>query len=260
MTTTKTCPECEARHEVEDFGLSILEVMCPPCSAKEKATREKLAAQAHKNFIERAAASHLGFASWEVRQDLAELFPGALRDDLSKKIKTAIIDENTWLVCLKGLPGRGKTLKVTGCLRDLIRSRYDKPGTLTQFDNAEGLDLVGVSALELLGDIQSNYSESNKTQFLHGLKVETCKILVIDDLGREKASNDGKDVLAGILWKRHKNGLKTIVTTNEANIAKRYDEAIGSRFEGRRTLTITIEGQDYRKLTSEQREKLKAKA
>jgi len=80
-------------------------------------------------------------------------------------------------------------------------------------------------------------------------KVETAKLLVIDDLGRESTDWAGRE-LADLMELRHNRGLRTVATTNltRDQIFSRYGERLSSRLgDGSMSLLVDVLGVDLRK-------------
>lgn len=80
-------------------------------------------------------------------------------------------------------------------------------------------------------------------------KVESAKLLVIDDLGRESTDWAGRE-LADVLELRHNRGLRTVATTNltRDQVFARYGERLASRLnDARLAMLVDVLGADLRK-------------
>jgi DNA replication protein DnaC len=80
-------------------------------------------------------------------------------------------------------------------------------------------------------------------------KVETTKLLVIDDLGRESTDWAGREI-ADVIELRHNRGLRTVATTNltRDQVFARYGERLASRLnDSRLALLVDVLGPDLRK-------------
>lgn len=80
-------------------------------------------------------------------------------------------------------------------------------------------------------------------------KVETTKLLVIDDMGRESTDWAGRE-LADVMELRHNRGLRTVATTNltRDQVFARYGERLASRLnDSRLAMLVDVLGADLRK-------------
>lgn len=77
----------------------------------------------------------------------------------------------------------------------------------------QGVPVIFRTAMDMLGDIKRAYSgEVSESAVLNEYKQ--AKLLVIDDLGKERMTEWAAAVLYGIINARYENMLPTIVTTN----------------------------------------------
>ena len=104
----------------------------------------------------------------------------------------------------------------------------------------------------LLNDIKSTYSEKSNESTLGVLKtIESVDVLVLDDLGTEKASEWVSEILFSIINERYHERRQTIITSNYS--AKELEEHIGGE-TGRRIVSricsmceyVYIEEEDWR--------------
>ena len=122
-----------------------------------------------------------------------------------------------------GPPGRGKTTLANAIIQDIIRNVPAEvvgmgPGKAVSrpcyFTTYSGL-------LDLKGSIMENHNDNEELLF-NGILGESLddsynvRVLVLDDVGKEHASQSGwqRNLLHHVLRTRFNNGLPTIVTTN----------------------------------------------
>jgi DNA replication protein DnaC len=106
-----------------------------------------------------------------------------------------------WLL-LSGANGRGKTGLAVGAMRALAE---------------RGVGCAFVLVPDLLDGIRTTYGtrenfDANYDQLMGDLR--TVSLLVLDDLGKEKASDWATEKLFQVIGGRHANLKRTIVTTN----------------------------------------------
>ena len=119
-----------------------------------------------------------------------------------------------------GLPGRGKTFlancianEILSCQIPLLYKKYDK----------------------LIAQIQETYSSSENTSELIQL-ITNVDVLILDDLGVEKPSDDAGSKLYQIIDGRLAQGLPTVITSNFSlgELGNRYaDTMLGKRIASR---------------------------
>ena len=82
-------------------------------------------------------------------------------------------------------------------------------------------------------------------------RIETCDLLIIDDLGTEMPSNFVTSALYTIINTRNITGKKTIITSNltPKELGSRYSPAVMSRLEGD-FMSLRFVGKDIRRLKS----------
>lgn len=169
-----------------DFGRAI---DCPACSAFTTSKR-----------LERL----LGSLPELMRTWTLETFPC---DSQQQRDRVALMREwlddpsQPWLL-LSGANGRGKTGLAVGCMRALAE---------------RGIGCAFVLVPDLLDGIRTTYGsrenfEASYDQLMSDLR--TVSLLVLDDLGKEKASDWATEKLFQVISGRHANLKRTIVTTN----------------------------------------------
>lgn len=149
------------------------------------------------------------------------------------------ISTPTWGLLLSGAPGVGKSWLTAALLNYAFRSGIDQCFWIS----AQNLISAYYRKMEL-GDIINKLStlddntpelveKRERDQHLWWLRNE-CKVLVIDDLGRERETASGfvSGMLDEVIRTRVDNGLCTHITTNllltKGQIADRYGEPLES--------------------------------
>lgn len=144
---------------------------------------------------------------------------------------------------LEGTCGTGKTHLAVAIALKLIN---------------QGVPVICKTSIDLLADIKQSYeydSTVNEEEVLTAYK--TADLLIIDDLGKERATEWSVPILYRIINDRYENMLPTIITTNyntDSLIEKltvsgdrETAEAIISRFKGSASC-VTMAWGDYRRM------------
>lgn len=105
---------------------------------------------------------------------------------------------------LSGSVGTGKTLLASATLNQLAKN---------------GIPCLFTSANRIFCELKSTFKSNDRTEKDVLEKYKTAKILVIDDLGKEKASKWTNDVLFRLIDYRYAHGLGTVITTNHTPAA-----------------------------------------
>jgi DNA replication protein DnaC len=115
-----------------------------------------------------------------------------------------------------GRPGVGKTHLAVATLRGLLARGFD-----CRFENYPAL----------LRTIRNSYNpEVQSTEATVLAPVLRSEILLLDDLGAERATDWVLDTVYFILNERYERGLTTLVTTNCANLAPTMEEKPVDKF------------------------------
>ena len=143
---------------------------------------------------------------------------------------------------LEGTCGTGKTHLAVAISLELIN---------------HGIPVVCKTSIDLLADIKRSYEQDSTVSEEDVLSVyKTADLLVIDDLGKERATEWSVPILYSIINDRYEAMLPTIITTNynsdvlAEKLTVRGDretaDAIVSRFVGSADC-VTMAWRDYRK-------------
>ncbi|MBP5632491.1 MAG: ATP-binding protein [Clostridia bacterium] len=108
----------------------------------------------------------------------------------------------------------------------------------------------GIAAV--LDALQNRFFNSEESQELYENRrefIETCDVLIIDDLGVENVTDKRYESLISLIDRRTACGLKTVITSNYglAEIGNVYGERLASRFADRKnSLSLRLAGDDIR--------------
>jgi DNA replication protein DnaC len=225
------CPICQGLGVVQkdvpfghpDFSKPF---PCPQCMIYPKRVAEKLKrisqleALGDKTFQN----YHLGLESYSSDQNQA-----------FSSIKLVIEGylqnrQKAWLVMI-GPPGTGKTH-----LAAAIGRLYSEAG----------LNVILITAADLLDRLRSTYSAETKTTFEQDFQlVNTIDLLILDDLGAESQTNWAQEKIFQIINHRYSRRLDTIITTNV--VFEQFDERIASRLQDKELVEVlALNLPDYR--------------
>lgn len=114
---------------------------------------------------------------------------------------------------------------------------------------AQGYDVCYATALDLFDKLEKAKFNPTEENLRRAQELETCDLLIVDDLGTEFAGSFVIAALYGILNSRLLAEKSTIITTNLniGEIRQRYSPQIASRLDGEFTL-VPFVGTDIRKL------------
>lgn len=139
---------------------------------------------------------------------------------------------------LVGTFGTGKTQLAVGCMVELLKAGAVSPGHIHWRRTSR-----------LITSIQSRYSSGTVDEFLRPL--EDADLLILDDLGTEKGTDDALRILSDLIDARQ--GHPTIITANEPpdRIGLKFSDELGwgrirSRLGRREYRPILIQGADRR--------------
>ena len=149
----------------------------------------------------------------------------------SKRIQDAV--DCGFGLTLIGEPGRGKTHLAVAALKFMM-NRYD--GALPRFMPVTEL------FVELADRIKNDYTKESILS-----SYTNAPLLVLDDLGTEKRTDNALETFYLIIDRRYRNQKTTIITTNLswAQIEHTYDKRLASRL-AEVTKVLQIDGKDYR--------------
>jgi len=143
---------------------------------------------------------------------------------------------------LIGLVGTGKTHMASAIVNYVARLRHRVIKSFIKF----------VSVSELIDEIRNT---KNLSRYWSG--VNTCDLLVLDDLGAEYSTHWSKKMVQKIIDIRYKSKKATVITTNLSieGIKVEYEERTSSRICEMCTAAI-LEGDDYRLMMKNENELL----
>lgn len=212
----EVCPKC-GKHIFKKVTIlekeRIVKVMCECESAawNEKQRQEK--AQEKQMELKRLLSNSLmdkkfmdsTFENWDFNKGSKQMYELGKRYAANfKKCKS----EGLGLL-IYGQPGNGKTYMVSAIANELLK----------QF-----IPVVCVSISSLLSRIQQTYNKWGKeaeSDIIRGLC--NADLLIIDDLGTEKASDWSKSMIYNIVDSRYRSNLPLVITSNlDINPSERH--------------------------------------
>jgi DNA replication protein DnaC len=221
------CPGCG------ESGTGI-RVWCDKHAESETAKHNATEAKRHKEFLK------------SKRFECAR----ALRADLPREFKTVdlknlpvenqalitawLSDSQDWCLFFQGSVGTGKSYSAYSAL----------------IYAAENLDSYGqhtsvfhFSAMDLVAFLQEDYRQEEPKNFK---ALCDCDYLLIDDLGTERSTEDAIFQIMRVIYHRHSEIKKTIITTNEkiAALASKFHPRLTSRVMS--GTPIHLKGDDWR--------------
>ena len=131
-----------------------------------------------------------------------------------------------------GYTGLGKTF-LSACIASEVAQK--------------GCSIAYESAPDLFAKLEKNRFNPDETSRTECEKLDTCDLLIIDDLGTEMPGNFTTAALYALVNQRLLSGKAMLISTNLNNdeIAKRYSPQIASRLQGEFT-NLPFMGQDIR--------------
>ena len=174
------------------------------------------------------------------------------RDRTFERFEINAKNKSAYDICLnyvenfKGLSEKGNGLVMLGAVGS---GKTHLAASIANYIIAEHkIQVVFGSVVSLLGEIKATYSDDstiNETEILNELKK--TRLLIIDDLGKEKTSDWVSEIFYSIINYRYENYLPVIVTSNLTlkELAEKVGEATVSRLLGT-SRVIKFEGKDYR--------------
>jgi DNA replication protein DnaC len=129
-----------------------------------------------------------------------------------------------------GLTGRGKTTLAVAALGEAL---------------ACGLSGAFVTATGLIERLDEPHNE-HRTGYVH--RILGVRLLVLDDLGAEAASDRNRARIDWLATERHNSGRALIVTTNLSprDLAARYSDRVASRWAEACRTVVLAKGPDLR--------------
>ena len=144
---------------------------------------------------------------------------------------------------ITGKVGTGKTHLVAAIVDRLARLYARR--LFSKYYNYYEYPIIYVSAVELFSQIRASFNEHNTDEIME--KYENCNLLIIDDLGVEKASDFTVEYIYKIIDNRYCNLKPVIITSNltDDELKEKLSERIISRiYEMCKGIKLT--GKDYR--------------
>lgn len=122
----------------------------------------------------------------------------------------------------------------------------------------QGVPVICKTSIDLLASIKQSYERDSTVNEEDVIEAyNTVDLLVIDDLGKERATEWSVPILYRIINDRYENMLPTVITTNyntddlidklNASNDNEKAEAIISRFKGSASC-VTMAWEDYRRM------------
>ena len=162
---------------------------------------------------------HKDFGNYDytrLANDNPEKIFEAVKDFASNFIE--LWNENNWLI-LSGGCGVGKTHLAVGALKESARQRVAfkiNKSRSSWFKNGSRLanSFIFKSSSAIIHEIKGSYNASDSSEYETLTRYMNCQLLVLDDLGTERASEWQQEKLHLLLNHRYNEMLPTIITTN----------------------------------------------
>lgn len=140
-------------------------------------------------------------------------------------------NENNWLI-LSGGCGVGKTHLAVGALKESARQRVAfkiNKSRSSWFKNGSRLagSFIFKSSSAIIHEIKASYNANDLSEYETLTRYMNCQLLVLDDLGTERASEWQQEKLHLLLNHRYNEMLPTIITTNLG--INELNEQVGKR-------------------------------
>jgi len=146
------------------------------------------------------------------------------------KITDWLHDPLNWCLFLQGTVGSGKSYMAYSTVKQWLSE-----GQTTLFHAFSSMDLVHYMQKDYNGQGSDHYNELKKTH-----------LLLIDDLGTERSTEDSLFQVMRLIYSRHTEMKKTIITTNLSidDLASKFHPRLTSRIMG--GTPIVLKGKDRR--------------
>ena len=146
------------------------------------------------------------------------------------KIKTWINDGLDWCLFLQGDVGLGKSYMAYSTIKYALSEGFDD-------------SFRAFSSMDLVTYMQRDYDGSGSD---HYKELQEVSLLLIDDLGTERTTEDAQFQVMRLIYSRHTEMKKTIITTNLGidALAEKFHPRLTSRIMG--GTPIVLKGSDRR--------------
>jgi len=246
----KNCSHCKIEIEVADtiplMGIDISKygVICPACEI----VRDQKIADELREETERTRNKLVNKILKFAPKKAVETGKALPNGDLLTQLKKWFMGDE-WCFFLTGTVGTGKTTHACALIYGVLNNHFQFVDKLTKVDalahlNATPSDLIAITTTDLVADVQSTYSDQKINSEDIVAKYKSCKFLVLDDLGDEKEKEDAIDIITTVLFHRHREDLKTLITSNCRDVETKYGTRIASRLS--EAETFILDGNDMR--------------
>lgn len=220
------------------FGLQVIETC--PCKIEKLAREEQAEIKAG---TENLYKTYLRVAEVSPRNRLVQLDKLTPRDgqaeviELAKQLADNVWTANTGLYLIGGV-GCGKTMISAGIVNRALKNQAESASDERKRKFAyidESMDCTLnpvarlISTVELLGKIQSTFGSYDTQETID--KYKKVRLLVLDDIGAEKASEWVEARFYEIIDYRYNHLLPTVITSNltPSELSKKVGERIADR-------------------------------
>lgn len=239
------CPDCD--QEMSQGGISkamsdangwegpyAWNCITAECVSLKLAVRQQNTDQAFKEKVEsNDYLLQYGVGKGHIECTFENFVPKAKRESL-KDVYGKFLVDSKMNILMKGKTGTGKTHIAVAFLREIIKKKVTS------------CELKNVS--ELMMSLRNTFNSTGRTETEKDMvdRYTGIKLLILDDMGSEKATDYVETIFYNILNRRLNDQRRTIITTNLS--LKEVGDLYGARIQSRLTAYHSVEftGKDWR--------------
>ena len=237
--SARHCGTCGSALEVviNPITLSVA-IYCPDCYEKEEREKELIEIETFKSSISERIEVYLR------KRGVPKRFLKARISDFPTSWQK--LRESIEGIFLTGCRGVGKTHLAAALMREMILQPRPVNQSRPYKVDIQRMPLF-ISVPELLLEIRDTFQSDGISEKAVIDKYSMVDLLILDDLGVEKASDWVLQTLYTIMDRRYREELRTVITSNLGieEIQEKLDDRIASRIVGMCRVCI-LKGKDRR--------------